>query len=188
MRKKVPSLPLIGLLLAVTLTPQPVHPEEVPDVLQQRQERLNQILAGARATDSGTPGAQVVDPARPGPLPGAVSDPNTRRLYEKAMQDYYAYRSQGLGHRSAVFAWQLFSAKLIFVVVLVLVGCGIVFAAVQFRQGMQRPGKSEVATGVELSAKGIKLNSPVLGVIILFLSLGFFYLYLVYVYPVENIF
>lgn len=41
---------------------------------------------------------------------------------------------------------------------------------------------------VELSTSGIKVSSPVLGVIILALSLAFFYLYLVYVYPIKEIF
>jgi hypothetical protein len=37
-------------------------------------------------------------------------------------------------------------------------------------------------------ASGIKVSSPVLGVVILVISLAFFYFYLVYVYPIENIF
>ena len=50
------------------------------------------------------------------------------------------------------------------------------------------PGLDPLATHLELSAKGIVVNSSVLGVIILGLSLAFFYLYLVYVYPIQNVF
>jgi hypothetical protein len=42
------------------------------------------------------------------------------------------------------------------------------------------------ASPIELSTGGLKISSPVLGVIILGLSLAFFYLYLVYVYPIAE--
>jgi hypothetical protein len=45
-----------------------------------------------------------------------------------------------------------------------------------------------LATRFEISAKGLVVNSSVLGVIILTLSIAFFYLYLVYVYPIQNVF
>jgi hypothetical protein len=43
-------------------------------------------------------------------------------------------------------------------------------------------------TELEISKSGVKVSSPILGVIILVISLAFFYLYLVYVYPIEEIF
>lgn len=43
-------------------------------------------------------------------------------------------------------------------------------------------------THLEASLQGIKVSSPVLGVIILALSFLFFYLYLKYVYPINEIF
>jgi hypothetical protein len=95
-------------------------------------------------------------------------------------------------HRAKVFAWQHFSARIIFFVVLALVAIGIYFAWVQFRLDI-KPDNSSVGTGqekehrVELSTSGIKVSSPVLGVIILVLSLAFFYLYLVFVYPIAEI-
>lgn len=41
-------------------------------------------------------------------------------------------------------------------------------------------------TKIEASLQGIKVSSPVLGVIILIISLLFFYLYLIFVYPVKD--
>jgi cation transport ATPase len=52
---------------------------------------------------------------------------------------------------------------------------------------MQRADTSVAVTELELGPTGIKITSPVLGVVILGLSLGFFYLYLKYVYPITNI-
>jgi hypothetical protein len=38
---------------------------------------------------------------------------------------------------------------------------------------------------IEVSASGAKVSTPVIGVIILTLSLAFFYLYLKFVFPIE---
>jgi hypothetical protein len=43
-----------------------------------------------------------------------------------------------------------------------------------------------VATQLELSTSGIKVTSQVLGVIVLIVSMGFFYLYLKTVYPIQE--
>jgi hypothetical protein len=56
------------------------------------------------------------------------------------------------------------------------------------KTGSAGPTEPESITEFEASAKGIKVSSPVLGVIILVISLAFFYLYLVYVYPISEIF
>lgn len=47
---------------------------------------------------------------------------------------------------------------------------------------------SPAVTQLEASLQGIRVSSPVLGVIILALSFLFFYLYLKYVYPINEIF
>ena len=107
-------------------------------------------------------------------------------------------RGNGYAYRSRLFEWQLLSSRVIFLVVLVLVACGIYFAWVQFRAALlvtrrgakegASPPANPLATQLEVSAKGVVINSSVLGVIILGLSLAFFYLYLVYVYPIQNVF
>ena len=66
------------------------------------------------------------------------------------------------------------------------------FSWVQFKTGIrekEKTGKGDRQEVTELSAspKGIRISSPVLGVIILTISLLFFYLYLVYVFPIEEI-
>jgi hypothetical protein len=50
----------------------------------------------------------------------------------------------------------------------------------------QNNQEKEVPTSFEISASGIKMTSSILGVIILGLSLAFFYLYLQSVYPVNK--
>ena len=128
-------------------------------------------------------------PKSPSPI---ISDPVTLEKPQAALQAYYDYRTSGMKHRSRVFEWQLFSAKLIFGIVTFLVLAGIVFAWIQFKSGLDAKDSEGVAgeaiTEFEASSGGIKVSSPVLSVIILVISLAFFYLYLVHVYPTEDIF
>ena len=155
-----------------------------------------------RQPAKGAPDAES-NPAMPVAASDVVlQDPATRQKYFEAMQRFYEYRANGYAYRSRVFEWQLLSSRVIFIIVLVLVLAGIYFAAVQFHVAMliarrdlrnppasdAQPGDNPLATHLELSAKGVVVNSSVLGVIILSLSLAFFYLYLVYVYPIQNVF
>jgi hypothetical protein len=123
------------------------------------------------------------------PASGVGMTPETRSAYDGALRAYYAYRMRGYEQRLEAFAWQGWSSKAIFFAVLLLVLAGIVFAAVQFGAGMRGLGKvSGTTTELAIDLKGVKLSSPVLGVVLLSISLAFFYLYLVYVYPIVNVF
>ncbi len=94
--------------------------------------------------------------------------------------DYYKF---GLSHRQQVLEWQHLSTQIILFVVLILVSMGLYFAWLQFKSGRSE----QTATEIEISTERLKISSPVLGVIILTLSLAFFYLYLVYVYPIQEV-
>ncbi len=130
--------------------------------------------------------------------------------YDTALKrQLYEYYTFGMQHRKNTFRWNLLSSKITFWVVITLVFSGILFAALQFYKSMKgksvvdtktgadvSPEKVSVATAgdttlnteLEANIKGIKVSSPVLGVIILIISLLFFYLYLVYVYPIQETF
>jgi len=142
---------------------------------------VNKTPASAGAT-------RTVDLAPVAP-PEWLKDAAVDGAFLDAVREYYVYRASGLRYRSRVFEWQLFSSRVIFATVIMLVGSGVVFAAIQFRAGLKRPrsAASDEATQIDLSAGSVKVSSPVLGVIILVISLGFFYLYLVYVYPISEI-
>lgn len=122
----------------------------------------------------------------------AASDSLTRAKQQAALQAYFDYRIQGFDHRLRVFEWQLLSAHIIFGIVLLIVLVGIYFSGVQFHRGLrerqaQAAAEPEAVTEIEASMEGIKVSSSTLGVIILVISLAFFYLYLVFVYPIEEI-
>ncbi len=159
---------------------------EIPGV-EERQRRLadysgftNADLALPEAPDSTAFSAQV------------QSD------FQDTLRAYYEYRRKGYEHRQAVFEYQFLTSKVIFIVTLILVFTGIYFAAIQFheRHGRKPQQRGSQPTGDDptsstefvVSFKEIKVRSPVLGVVILTISLAFFYLYLVYVYPIQNVF
>ncbi|MFV0593932.1 MAG: hypothetical protein ACK5M7_21355 [Draconibacterium sp.] len=159
--------------------------------LAERAEKLK-TKNTEKASPNNEKEASVDDPMLPDSPNAFLADSLTNKKYQAALQEYYNYHVSGLKHRMKVFSWQLFSSKLIFVVVLILVFAGIYFAAVQFHVGIkQAKEKSEEfndRTEISASMEGIKVSSPVLGVIILVISLAFFYFYLVYVFPIEDIF
>jgi hypothetical protein len=152
---------------------------------------------GLPATDREARAASSGDPMFPMRVDGEA-DAQTRQAYQDALREYYQYRKSGLEHRQRVFAWQHMSSIAIFVVVLALVSCGIYFAALQFHRDLPARGvrhadpvaspSTAATSSVEISASGVKVSSPVLGVIILVISLAFFYLYLAVVYPIREIF
>lgn len=121
--------------------------------------------------------------------PELLGEEGTAAL-RQALKAYYDYRVTGYQHRQRVFAWQLLSSRIIFVLVIFLVLVGVYFSWLQFRAALK--GGTPFAdrpqdTSFEASTTGLKVSSPVLGVIILALSLAFFYLYLLYVYPINDI-
>jgi hypothetical protein len=157
-----------------------------PSDVDERRQRL-EAFDPSTATDRAGPDLAFPD----APDPRSAS-PETTAAYQATLQAYYAYRKAGYEHRLGVFEWQSLSTKVIFVVVLLLVLAGIYFAAIQFHAGLRRQGGAKPAspeeTELSLSLREVKVRSPVLGVIILTISLAFFYLYLVHVYPIRDVF
>lgn len=152
---------------------------------------LNQMQQEMQSPESHSLPDSIITPPTAAQL--QLFDDSTLGIYQDALYAYYEYRVTGFQHRKEVFAWQLFSTKLIFWSVLFLVFSGICFSGIQFYKSISREwpegtASPESVTEFEASAKGIKVTSPVLGVIILVISLAFFYLYLVYVYPISEIF
>lgn len=96
---------------------------------------------------------------------------------------YYENLTRGLSHRQKVFDWQYTSSVIIFYVVIGIVLIGLYFSWMQFHRKDGEVGE----TTMEASKEGFKVSSPVLGVIILLLSLAFFYLYLLHVYPISEL-
>ncbi|HZQ71155.1 MAG TPA: hypothetical protein VFA68_21700 [Terriglobales bacterium] len=99
------------------------------------------------------------------------------------------YLVWSLKHSRRLYIWQFASSIAIFFLVVGLVVVGVYFAALQFFQAMKHPlpaSSTQADTEIVASLKEFKVKSSVLGVVILTLSMAFFYLYLSQVYPIKN--
>lgn len=125
-----------------------------------------------------------------------LADEPTRTACWTALKRRFEYYTEAMNHRTDVFNWQHLSTRIIFFVVLLVVAVGLWFSYLQFQLYLRvlkdsrgdASGKQTLDTDLEFSQKGVKVSSNVLGVIILSLSLAFFYLYLAFVFPIRDTF
>lgn len=172
------ALPVLLLLVAGLASASALAQEEPPAPAPSRIEQLRSALDEG---ESGGIEPQAISPDLLGEEGAAAQ--------REAFAAYYRYRIIGYEHRERVFRWQLLSSWIIFAMVILLVCVGVYFSWLQFRAAL-KSGATDSAreTTFEASTSGFKVSSPVLGVIILAISLAFFYLYLVYVYPIVEVF
>ena len=119
-------------------------------------------------------------PAVPRPQSASEQPTNAASLASNA------YVITSFQQRTAAFAWQAYTTRIIFWMVISLVMIGVVFSAAQFWIALKR---GDVAAPQELtiSLQQVTVKSQFLGVVTLALALGFFYLYLVTVYPIVTV-
>lgn len=84
------------------------------------------------------------------------------------------------GTRAAAFAWHHMTTVLIFWLVIVVVLAGLALAARQFFKGTN----GDVST-FKIGVSGIEASSSGVGLLMFLISIAFFYLYLIYVYPIN---
>lgn len=114
-------------------------------------------------------------------VPKAEVTPEVAIAQQQADIAYYLNKVHEHKYRQGVFDWQLWSSKVVFGSVIGLLASALVFSALQFKKDATQPSVIKVA------GTGMEVSSPVLGVIILFASLAFFYLYLLHVYPITQV-
>lgn len=142
---------------------------------------LDELRAMKEAQDEAR--TTAADAVPPGLSAEFTLSPEVEQKMTEYALAYYGNLLVGLDHRQRVFEWQYMSSIIIFFVVITIVLIGLYFSWMQFHAKDGDVGQ----TNVDVSKDGIKVSSPVLGVIILLLSLAFFYLYLVHVYPISEL-
>jgi acyl carrier protein len=161
--------------------PQPAPPVPAPD-----QERAASELPSKKAATPGFFGELV------------MNDSTLRQAYQDALHAYYkavqaqnrvdeatftqlgSYNNWSLENRQRTIERQQFAAMVVLAVVVFLVLTGVVFSGIQFYIAM-RHSRFEApapATTLKASLNSIEVSSSILGVIILAISLLFFYFYL----------
>lgn len=170
------ALSLHSLFAATTPAPCRLVTKEMPDhsivITNCRGESVVEPPADTAAQAATTPSTTT-------PLPAEA-----RKAQDEYEANYWKYNSESLALRHKVFRQQFYISGVIFLLVIALVGVGVYFAFVQFERG-KAAGAAMDRTDLELGAGGLKISSSVLGLLVLALSMGFFFLYLKYVYPIS---
>jgi hypothetical protein len=117
------------------------------------------------------------------PVIGQEAD-NIENLFNAAVEDVrkqkeltdelYEYKLFNIKHNEAVLKWDLFITKFFFFFTVGITSYGIWFAIKNIN----------AKANVEITPDGIKIKGTI-GLILLFLSLAFFYLYMKIVYPIQ---
>ncbi len=108
-------------------------------------------------------------------------------LSQEVKNKISTYQINSLDHRQEVFSWQLKASKWIFAIVMIIVLSGLALSYMHFYKSLKNPpGAEGEKTELEMSTSGIKMNSSVIGLIILVLAIAFLYLYLIHVFPINE--
>lgn len=112
----------------------------------------------------------------------------------------FEHNAWKLEFEKRIYEWQFVTSKLVFGMVVAMVLAGMYFSWMHFeasfrprKRGKPKQGSTSVKPDdqtpeppevTQLEAYGVKLSTPILGVVILGFSFIFFYLYLQFVYPI----
>jgi len=119
-------------------------------------------------------------------LSGKIKDDYLSHLvqYEKYLDaQSYITKQKSDTYNLSVFYWQRLSTKIIFWTVISLVLLGAILSVIQFYKSYKIVSRSE--TELSISDKGFTIKTSVLGLVMLLLSLAFFYFYIAFVYPIS---
>lgn len=212
-----PGTVMRGVAKPTPVKPAPLEqnlPQPIASTLQQG-VGIKQRLAKTPATlipvparvGVATPTPQVATPVTPTRNREDATDTVLTNAYRKALVAYYrsverqnitttvtydsvsSYYAWALKNRQSIITRQQTTGSLIFLLVITVVLVGLVFSAIQFYialKSVHRKG-SFTDTSLKASLSGVEVSSSVLGVIILTLSIVFFYLYLTNVYPLVSL-
>lgn len=133
------------------------------------EERLNNLEAVQQQISANGIREIIVEPS--------PTETGASSLLASAFDNYHIWSLQ---HRKAALQAQLVKDNILFFTTLIIVGFGLYLSYLQFKKSDQVEGT------LKLGPTGIEITSSILGIFILAFSVGFFYLYLIHVFPVEE--
>ena len=105
------------------------------------------------------------------------------KMHVDYARKYYAYLGEKADVHIEQFKWQRSASEILLWLVVVVVFSGVLFSGIQ----LWRAGtiKDLGDTSIEIEARKIKVTSSVVGVIVLAISIIFFYFFLIEVYRIK---
>lgn len=111
-----------------------------------------------------------------------------RELPEKLRKQYVEalieYNKKAMQHRLTTLWTQYVSSIIIFVIVVGIVLFGAIMSYKQFKSGFDVSART---TTIRFGQYGVEVSTSVTGIVILVISLAFFYLYIAAVFPITEI-
>jgi hypothetical protein len=170
---------------------------------------LTLLLAGPAIAQAPTPAAEAVAAATAADLANRLATAEARNAeleaaigllsqkldrtnsalgakYQEVMAARYQQYIDLLGHRKAVFRWQLIASYLVLGIVAVVTLAGLVFSAAQLYMAL-RLSQPQPNIDLELSASKVRITSSVIGVVVLTLSIVFLFLFLERIYDIQEL-
>lgn len=120
-----------------------------------------------------------------------------KQLDSAIIKSQIDYKTFAVKHFERTFTQQFYSGIFIFIMVIAIVAMGLILSFKQFKlnEEIVRHGiKNNLDTldkgintesSIDISKNGLKFNSAVIGLMLLIISLLFFFLYLKFVYQIE---
>jgi len=98
---------------------------------------------------------------------------------------YIDYQIWALKHSEKLFFWQHLVSQVISFLAFTMVAIGFYYAGVQFKTAQQHASDAQLQhTEIKATLEGFSVKTSALGVVILAMSMAFFFLYLKYVFPI----
>lgn len=117
--------------------------------------------------------------------PHAVS-PDVQAAFDKYQVQYYAFLGQQTTVAIENFRWQQRASEILMWTVLAVVFCGLAFSGYQLYHAT-RLGKDTPASEIEIGADRLRITSSIVGLVVLFMSIAFLYLFLIEVYRIKPV-
>lgn len=105
--------------------------------------------------------------------------------YERIEEKITDLKESQLEHRKFTIWFQYWTSLIIFITVIILVIGGFYLAYLQFK--VDKTNNTSNESSLEISSKGIKISSSVIGLVILTISFAFFYLYIEEVHKIYEL-
>lgn len=177
------AIRLLGLLMfalawpcvAQVAVPEPLPPADVPEIRSSPREPSGQPLVAYVEGQNGSSGAE-----------SHLVPPEVQAAFDKYQVQYYAFLGQQIEVAIENFRWQQRASEVLMWTVLAVVFSGLGFSGYQLYHAT-RLGKDPAASEIEVSTNKVRVTSSIVGLVVLFMSIAFLYLFLIEVYRIKPV-
>jgi hypothetical protein len=176
MRHALHIFVVLGLMLAVTLAssrPTLAQQQNAPEPTQQQLELQISIMKDYIKKLTANTGQNA-------------ANADLQNAYIEAKKKEYAYQIAEMDINIAAYQTARIASNVILALVVLVVVAGISFAGFQLWKSVSIAGVQETSD-LEISASKVRVTSSVVGVVVLFISLAFLYIYTTEIYGVTVI-